>query len=432
MAGDREASCLAILAGGGDLPLEVADRVVAAGRPVHVIAIRGEADSRIERFSHSWIKFGAFGQFLRTIKSQRCGELVIIGKVSRPDLRNVRPDLGFVTHLPAMLQLMRGGDDALLTRAVRLLEAKGVTVRGAHEVAPDLVASAGVIGRNEPDALHCAAIERGFALIRALGPYDVGQAAVVSGQNVIAIEAAEGTDRMLQRVAEMPRVGGDTHAVIVKCPKPGQELRVDMPVIGAQTVERAAAAGLAGIAVESGTVILANRSQLRAAADAKDMFLVASRQPATTTSARFAPHRANANRVLSRRRPGQQARRDIAFGTGLMDAARPFGCGRAVALFGGYVIAVEAGEGLEALISRYRAHRPWGRLMFWRGSGVLVVDAGAPPNAGDPPAKIAAQVAAAGIGGVAIRGGAAMQADFIEPCNRHGLFLVAVPARGHA
>ena len=267
---------LAVIAGGGTLPAALAAAAAAQGRAVHVIGIRGEADAKISRFPHTWLKWGEVGKLFATLEGLGCRDLVIIGSVSRPDLANVRFDFGAIKNLPFLLGLGVGGDDQVLSSVVRFLEGKGYRVCGAGEVAPELLAAEGIIGAKAPSPEDRADIETGFRVVSALGRLDVGQAAVVVKGRVLAVEAAEGTDAMLVRCAEL-RKGGRRRGlagVLVKAPKPGQEERVDLPTIGPDTVEMAARAGLAGIAVAAGRVLIADRDATIAAAGEHGLFLV--------------------------------------------------------------------------------------------------------------------------------------------------------------
>ena len=268
---------LAIIAGGGTLPSALADAAVAQGRAVHVIGIRGEADAKISRFPHTWLKWGEVGKLFATLDDQGCRDLVIIGSVSRPDLANVRFDFGAIKNLPFLLGLGVGGDDQVLSSVVRFLEGKGYRVYGAGEVAPELLAAEGTLGAKAPSPEDRADIEAGFRVVSALGRLDVGQAAVVVKGRVLAVEAAEGTDAMLARCDEMRKGAGRRRGlagVLVKAPKPGQEERVDLPTIGPETVEMAAQAGLAGIAVAAGRVLIADRDATIAAAGQHGLFLI--------------------------------------------------------------------------------------------------------------------------------------------------------------
>ncbi|MGB2931686.1 MAG: UDP-2,3-diacylglucosamine diphosphatase LpxI [Methyloceanibacter sp.] len=279
----KEGGPLAIIAGGGTLPCAIAAAVTAGGGRVHIIGIRGEADETIASYPHSWMKWGEAGKLFATLKQEGCHDLIFIGTVGRPDLSNIKLDLGAIRALPFLLSLRKGGDDSVLSRIVGFIEDKGYRVRGAGEVAPELLAGIGTLGAKAPSTESMADIEAGFRVVEALGRLDVGQAAVVAKGHVLAVEAAEGTDAMLARCAGLRQWGRRPRAgVMVKAPKPGQEERVDLPTIGPDTVDKAAHAGLAGIAVAAGRVLIADRAATIAAADEHGLFLFG--QPQASTS----------------------------------------------------------------------------------------------------------------------------------------------------
>jgi len=269
---------LGIIAGRGPLPCAVAAVASARGLPLHIVGIRGEAREEIERFPHTWVKWGEIGKMFRALDNNGCADIVIIGGVNRPDFSNVRLDLGAIKTLPFILTLGKGGDDHVLSRVVCFFEQKGYRVHGAGDIAPQLLAGEGVLGRKRPSADDNADIELALRVVGALGRLDVGQAAVVAKGYVLAVEAAEGTDAMLARCAELRasgKAGRRSRAgVLVKVPKPGQEERVDLPTIGPETVTKAAAAGLAGVAVAAGRVLMAERDATIAAADEHGLFLL--------------------------------------------------------------------------------------------------------------------------------------------------------------
>ena len=272
---------LAIICGGGSLPLAVADVVAGRGRRVVLFPLRGWADpAAIARYPHHWIGLAQIVRLQRLARQEGCRELVFIGAVLRPSPRQLRPDLGTLRLLPRIVRLFWGGDDNLLTGIGRLFEEEGFRLLGAHDVAPEILVPAGALGRVHPTPRDLADIARGLSLIAATGPFDIGQAVVVADNRVLAVEAAEGTDRMLARVAELRREGRGLPAkagVLVKAPKPGQDRRLDLPSIGARTVEGAAAAGLAGIAVEAAGTIAADLQDVIRAADAAGLFLFGAR-----------------------------------------------------------------------------------------------------------------------------------------------------------
>jgi UDP-2,3-diacylglucosamine hydrolase len=279
-AAAKIAGPLAIVAGRGDLPAIIAEAMTAHGIPLHIIGIRGEASEAIERFSHTWIRWGEVGKLFGALKQNGCTDIVIIGGVNRPDFDKIRFDLGAIKTLPFLLSLAKGGDDHVLSSIVDFFEEKGYRVHGAGDVLPMLLAPEGNLTINAPSADDKADIAAAFKVVRALGRLDIGQAAVVARGHVLAVEAAEGTDAMLQRCAEIRQLGrshGIQTGVLVKAPKPGQEERIDMPTIGAETMRRVAAAGLAGVAVAAGHVLMAEREAAIAVADANKLFVVGER-----------------------------------------------------------------------------------------------------------------------------------------------------------
>jgi UDP-2,3-diacylglucosamine hydrolase len=272
---DAHQQCLGILACGGSMPAAVCEAAIAQGRRVHVVALEGITDPAVERFPHDWVRLGQLQRLLNVLRRAGCKDLVLIGSMSRPNLRKVGFDAGFLWHARTILGLTRGGDDSVLSRVVRFFEDQGFRVRGAHEIAPVLLAPEGLLGGVAPDGEACGDIACGLALLAALAPFDVGQSVVVARGHVLAIEAAEGTDAMLERCRAVGRWGGGKRAgVLVKAPKRGQELRVDMPVVGPRTVELAALAGLTGIAVAAGQVMIAEQAAMIDFADRNDLFVI--------------------------------------------------------------------------------------------------------------------------------------------------------------
>lgn len=270
---------LAIICGGGSLPFAIADSVQRRGRKVVLFAVHGWADpQRVAAYAHYWAPLGSFGRFCRIAREHGCRDVVFIGVILRPKLRQLRIDLGTLKVFPQIIAAFRGGDDHLLSSIARIFEREGFRLRGAHEVAPEILVAEGPLGRYAPSERDHGDIARGLALIEAAGPFDVGQAAVVANGHVLAIEAAEGTDQMLARVAELRRTARvqatGAAGVLIKAPKPHQDRRFDLPTIGPQTVTGAAGAGLAGIAVVAGESMVAEPQAVAAAADRANIFVV--------------------------------------------------------------------------------------------------------------------------------------------------------------
>lgn len=264
---------LGIIAGAGALPRRLAE---AAGTPF-VVRLAGIADEDFSRFAGAECGIAEVGKTIRSLKDAGCDAVVLAGVVRRPDFSSLKPDWRGAALLPRVIAAAAKGDGAMLSVLVETLEGEGFRVIGAEDVLAELAAPAGPVGALAPSQENWVDIRKAAAIIEALGPFDVGQAAVVASGHTLAIEAAEGTDRMLERCAALPasaRGGEKRNGVLVKRPKPGQELRVDLPTIGVETVRRADAAGLSGIAVEAGAALLIDRAAIAREADARGLFVV--------------------------------------------------------------------------------------------------------------------------------------------------------------
>lgn len=273
---------LGIIAGGGPIPLMLAQQCQAEGRPFFIAGIIGAASPDIARFPHQWVGIGAVGALMRALRRHACEEVVFIGAVRRPDLRNLKLDWGGIQFLPRYARAALGGDDQLLRALVTEFERRGFQVIGVHELLGDICAPAGILGRVQPRPGDQVDIARALHVARQIGVLDIGQGAVVCGSVVLAVEAAEGTDAMLARCAQLPQglratldsKGGGRRGVLVKLPKPGQDRRIDMPAIGMTTLRLAAAAGLAGIAFEADGALLVDVPAMIRESDLLGMFLI--------------------------------------------------------------------------------------------------------------------------------------------------------------
>jgi UDP-2,3-diacylglucosamine hydrolase len=282
---------LAIICGGGSFPAAVADAVAQRGRRPVMFGIKGWADANvIGRYAHHWISIGQAGRFFRLARMENCRDVLFIGTVLRPPLSALRLDWQTIKLMPRVVRFFRGGDDTLLSGVAGVAESGGFRVVGVKDVAPELFVPEGVLGRHAPSERDRADIARALSVIAALGPFDVGQAAVVAANHVLAVEAAEGTDNMLLRIAELRKLGRVTSppgaGVLVKAPKPGQDRRFDLPSIGPRTIENIARAGLAGLAVTAGSTMIAQADEVIAAADRAGIFMLGVREERQAGAAR--------------------------------------------------------------------------------------------------------------------------------------------------
>jgi DUF1009 family protein len=256
------------------MPRRLADDVLASGRPVFIVAIREFAEAPLySGLPHRLVRLGAGGELIAAFRAAGVREMVMLGRARRPSLLALFPDAWTASAIARVgLELFSGGDDRLLRGITRVLEGEGFSVRGVHEVRAGLTVAAGLLAGNPPDAAQRADIARGIAVLRAMGPVDVGQAVVVQQGLVLAVEAIEGTDAMLARAGGLRREGPG--GVMVKLAKPAQDLRLDMPTIGPVTLETAAAAGLAGIAIDAGRTLVTERETCLALAAQLGVFLL--------------------------------------------------------------------------------------------------------------------------------------------------------------
>ncbi len=260
---------LAILAGSGVLP----GLIQAAEPDALIIGFAGEEAAVPTDFVANFPRLGEMFAFLQAEGASR---VVMAGAIAMPRLDPSEFDALMQAEAPMiMAALASGGDDASLRAAIALVERQGLQVVGAHEVAPDLTVAAGCHTTAQPDALATADAARGAAILDALAPLDVGQGAVVEGGRALGIETAQGTEAMLGFVAGTPARKRSGGGVLVKRPKPGQDLRADMPSIGPDTARQLSAAGLAGACVTAGSTLLLDRAATLAAFDAAGLFLVA-------------------------------------------------------------------------------------------------------------------------------------------------------------
>jgi DUF1009 family protein len=271
-------SPIGVIAAGGVLPFAVADSLVARSISPVFFALRGVCDpALVARFRHHWISIGQLGRLAKLLRAENCRDLVFIGALVRPALSEIRLDWKTLRAMPSVLKAFRGGDDHLLSSVGRILEGDGFRMVGIKDVAPDLLMPAGCLTHATPSEDANADIARGREVLRALSPFDIGQATIVIDGHVLGVEDIEGTDGLLARVARLRAEGRirakPARGVLVKAPKSGQDLRFDLPTLGARTIEGAVQAQLAGIAVVAGNTLVAEPQAMVDVADRAGLFI---------------------------------------------------------------------------------------------------------------------------------------------------------------
>lgn len=272
---------LGILAGQGALPKALIRAARDAQCTPYVIAFRGiTPPDTVSGVEHIWTRIGAVGSVFKALTKFQVNEIVLCGAIPRPNIWALWPDWEGLKFL-ASLRGRAVGDDRLLRAVKEALSQRGFTIRGIQAFLPDLLTPPGALGQHAPSQADWVDIRYGAKTARALGRLDIGQAAIVEGGSVLAVEAAEGTDALLARTAVLKRLpqGG----VLVKMAKPQQERAIDLPTIGPQTVRQAIALKLSGIAVEAGHSLCVAPEEVVQMADQAGLFIYGLEERETST-----------------------------------------------------------------------------------------------------------------------------------------------------
>ncbi|MDE4096306.1 LpxI family protein [Phaeobacter gallaeciensis] len=256
---------IALIAGRGALPLEICNRL--SERPL-VCAMAGSEPDALD--PEITFRLEQLGSFLARLTSAGVTEICLAGAVSRPAIDPAAIDAETLPMVPVLQAALGAGDDGALRAIMELFESAGFAVRAAHDVAPDLLMQPGVPTRIQPGELDKADAARGTEIVAAMSAADIGQSCAVRSRQAVAVETVFGTDWMLETLIRRPDGQG---GVMVKAPKTGQDRRADLPTIGPATVEKAAAAGLSGIVLEAGGVIVLEQEAVIATCDRLGLFL---------------------------------------------------------------------------------------------------------------------------------------------------------------
>ncbi len=266
-----ETDRIGLIAGSGQFPLIFARKARAKGYRVYAVAYVNEADPRLAEVVDAveWLHLGQVKRLIRFLKSHDVSTTVMMGAIRKTRMfTDVRPDMKAIALIAGMKHTH---DDALLRAFARTLEKEGIQVAAATFLLPELLATEGCWTRRRPNRSERADTEIGLKLAREIGRLDIGQCVVVGGGTVLAVEAIEGTDAAIRRGAGL----GDGKVVVVKICKPNQDVRFDVPAIGAGTIETMAAAGAAVLAVEAGRAVVFDREEMVRLADEAGIAVVA-------------------------------------------------------------------------------------------------------------------------------------------------------------
>ncbi|MBI4483598.1 MAG: UDP-2,3-diacylglucosamine diphosphatase LpxI [Acidobacteria bacterium] len=254
---------IGLIAGNGRFPLLVLEEARKQGLDVVVAAIQEETFSEIEHYAAEvhWMSIGQLGRLVDTFKQARVRRALMAGQVKHARIfSGALPDWRMVKLLKSLKQK---NTDALLGGVARVLAEEGIELLDSTAFLKHLLPEAGVLTRRKPDAAEQADFEYGRSVARQIAGLDLGQALAVKDRAVVAIEAMEGTDAVIQRAGELTRGG----FVVVKVSKPNQDMRFDVPVIGVPTIEGMHRFGGTALAIDAGKTLLIDRDPLLHLAD---------------------------------------------------------------------------------------------------------------------------------------------------------------------
>jgi DUF1009 family protein len=262
---------LGLIAGEGIFPVLVARGAKAAGRPVACAAFAGHAwpelEREVDRFE--WVGVLRFGTWIKVLRQAGCTEAIMVGRVAKtqmysrwryfqyvPDLRSVR----------LMWRVWRRDKrpNAILQALIEELGSAGITLIDSTTYTPDQLAAAGVMTKRQPSEAQWDDIRLGYTICQQISRMDIGQAIAIADRDVIAVEALEGTNAMIERAGKLCRVGGWT---LVKVSNSNQDMRVDVPTVGTVTIEKLAAAKAGCVVLEPGRTIILEKSKVLELAD---------------------------------------------------------------------------------------------------------------------------------------------------------------------
>ncbi len=262
---------IGVIAGGGNMPMRLLHACDKNGIEPFIVAFDGQTDPGIlQDRKYMLTRLGAAGLIINTLKSHGIRDLVFIGAIRRPSLRELIPDLRTLSFY-ARLSTRALGDDGLLKAMKKELENEGFRIHGVQRFAHDLLATEGPLGRHRPKRADEEDIVRGLEILQYIGALDIGQAVVVQEGMVLGVEAAEGTDELMRRCGALKRAGRGP--ILVKISKPGQDQDLDLPTIGPETVAVAGQSGFSGIVIEAGKTLVLEPDRAADMADRFGMFV---------------------------------------------------------------------------------------------------------------------------------------------------------------
>ena len=270
---------ISIICGGGTLPFVIARVLEHQGRDYMMVGLVGETDIAIEKYRHVWVKWGEYGKLFKALEDFSCHHLMFAGAiVNRPDMKSIRFDFVGLKALPELVSIAVGGDGNVFAGIGKFFEKRGYHIESIVDVVPDVLVPAHCLTNRKPSERDRRDLVLAHRAAYMIGGLDAGQSAICANERIIALEGPEGTDQMIIRCGQIRSQNRarwqKNHAVLVKCPRPGQDMRFDIPTIGPETITQAIMAGIGGIGLSIGEVQILELETVIDRANEAGMFII--------------------------------------------------------------------------------------------------------------------------------------------------------------
>lgn len=260
-----------LISGSGQFPLLFSRKAKARGYRVYAAAHIKETSPELENLVDGieWLHLGQMGKLIRFFKKNNVNQAVMMGAIEKTRMfRDIKPDLKILSVIGA---LKNSQDDRMLRACADVMEKEGIEILASTFLLPELLAPEGCWTKRKPTKTEEQHIEFGWQMAKEIGRLDIGQCIVVGNGSVLAVEAVDGTDATIRRGGKL----GNGEAVVVKVSKPNQDLRFDMPAIGAQTIQTMSEVSAKVLIVEAGKAVVFDREEMVNLADRMGVTIVA-------------------------------------------------------------------------------------------------------------------------------------------------------------
>ncbi|MGH9407858.1 MAG: LpxI family protein [Vicinamibacterales bacterium] len=267
-------SRIGLIAGNGRFPFLALQGARSLGHDVTVVAVKEEAFPELEGAAREagadlhWVSLGHLGKCIKVLKGAGARQAIMAGQVKHAKIfSGIVPDL---TLLSVLTKLRARNTDALISAVADVLRGEGIELLDSTVFLGPLLATSGRIARREPTADEAEDVQFGYRMADAIAALYVGQTIVVKGKAVVAVEAMEGTDAVIERAGAIAGPG----TRVIKVAKPNQDMRFDVPVVGVRTIEAMRAAGATALSVDAGRTLMLDGDRFTSLADAAGIAVV--------------------------------------------------------------------------------------------------------------------------------------------------------------